>query len=346
MTDIKTIDLETAAATAAEEWRAIALSTAPIDHAAAEAAITALYAATLLDPAPEIIWCASPLAAAKLIASEPERFADPVRDQIRDATWTADRAQLVEQLGVREFGRIWQLACGSLAPTLSTLIGRVADAVEAAADDDTARRTALRIATTHAFHGQHDAAWLPLYEAAKPGTPLGRVAREVGWWWPFADRVVVTERPTAIHLDDLDRLHHGDGPALAYSDGFALYSWRGARLTAEFGAKLAMTTPQLIQEEENAELRRMMMEHFTPERFIKESDAQPLHADETGKLWQIAMADDEPIVLVEVVNSSPEPDGTFNVYFLRVPPTTRTAREGVAWTFGLTEDEYQPMAQT
>jgi hypothetical protein len=47
-----------------------------------------------------------------------------------------------------------------------------------------------------------------------------------------------------------------------------------------------------------------------------------------------------------VVNGSPEPDGTFRTYFLRVPPTVRTAREGVAWTFELTEHDYLPLEQT
>jgi hypothetical protein len=49
---------------------------------------------------------------------------------------------------------------------------------------------------------------------------------------------------------------------------------------------------------------------------------------------------------VHVVNSTPEPDGTYNNYFLRVPPETKTAREGVAWTFGLTADEYDPLKET
>ena len=39
--------------------------------------------------------------------------------------------------------------------------------------------------------------------------------------------------------------------------------------------------------------------------------------------------------MVEVVNSTPEPDGSRKTYFLRVPPTIGTAREAVAWTFGL-----------
>ena len=39
--------------------------------------------------------------------------------------------------------------------------------------------------------------------------------------------------------------------------------------------------------------------------------------------------------MVEVQNSTPEPDGSYRTYFLRVPNHTFTARDGVAWTFGL-----------
>ena len=52
------------------------------------------------------------------------------------------------------------------------------------------------------------------------------------------------------------------------------------------------------------------------------------------------------VVMVEVVNSTPEPDGTSRTYWLRVPPATRTAKEGVAWTFGLTAETYEPERQT
>ena len=333
-----------------EAWRAIALSTEGTDRSAAEDAVLRLYASALPDfPAPEIIWCRSPLEAARLVRAEGRRLGTPARDRIRDLAWSQGRARLAERLGPREFGRVWQAACGELAPLMSTLITRITAAVDEQARND-AERTALSIALTHAVHGQFDAAWLPLYEAAGMATGLvsglGEMARAAGWWWPFENAVVLTERPLALHLDDQDRLHHGDGPALVHPDGFAVYSWRGTPLTEEFGRRLAATTPDTIRAEENAELRRMMVEHYTPERFLKESGAQPLQQDEAGKLWRIEMGEDESIVMVEVVNSSPEPDGTFNVYFLRVPPSTMTAKAGVAWTFGLSEDEYQPLRQT
>lgn len=73
---------------------------------------------------------------------------------------------------------------------------------------------------------------------------------------------------------------------------------------------------------------------------LAESGAQPVHREETGILWRIDLADDEPVVTVEVVNSTPEPDGTSCTYRLCAPEQTKTAREGVAWPFGLDARTY------
>ena len=43
---------------------------------------------------------------------------------------------------------------------------------------------------------------------------------------------------------------------------------------------------------------------------------------------------------------TPEPDGSFRRYFLRVPPTVRTAREGVAWSYGLRRRDYRIAVRT
>jgi hypothetical protein len=49
---------------------------------------------------------------------------------------------------------------------------------------------------------------------------------------------------------------------------------------------------------------------------------------------------------VKVRNATPEPTGEFKDYFLRVPPTMARAREAVAWTFSMREEEYLPAVQT
>lgn len=55
---------------------------------------------------------------------------------------------------------------------------------------------------------------------------------------------------------------------------------------------------------------------------------------------------DEPLVMVEVTNSTQEPDGTWKSYMLRVPPTVQTCQQAVAWTFGVDEREYAPAAES
>ena len=50
--------------------------------------------------------------------------------------------------------------------------------------------------------------------------------------------------------------------------------------------------------------------------------------------------------MVEVLNSTAEPDGSWKTYWLRVPPTMRTPREAIAWTFGMTKEEYAPAMQS
>jgi hypothetical protein len=51
-------------------------------------------------------------------------------------------------------------------------------------------------------------------------------------------------------------------------------------------------------------------------------------------------------VVVEVENGTREPNGWRRRYFLRVPPNMRSAHEAVAWTFGLTPEQYAAVRRT
>ena len=70
------------------------------------------------------------------------------------------------------------------------------------------------------------------------------------------------------------------------------------------------------------------------------------HDERYGTLWVRRIPDDEPIMIIEVVNRTREPDGRFKHYWLRVPPTMRTAREAVAWTFNVRAERYAPEKET
>jgi hypothetical protein len=104
--------------------------------------------------------------------------------------------------------------------------------------------------------------------------------------------------------------------------------------------------PWRIDIEPNIERRRIMMEIFGFENYLRKSKRKVIHKDECGILYRKQVRGDEPIVVVEVINSSPEPDGTYKRYMLRVPPNITTARAAVAWTFGLSPSEYKPEVET
>ena len=88
-----------------------------------------------------------------------------------------------------------------------------------------------------------------------------------------------------------------------------------------------------------------MIDILTPQRFIEQGGAYRVAQDETGILWRQRWRW-EAWAAVEVVNGTPEPDGTYKHYFLQVPPTVRTPREAVAWTYGLSERHYRPSMRT
>jgi hypothetical protein len=166
----------------------------------------------------------------------------------------------------------------------------------------------------------------------------------------FRERVaLVADRPTSIHLDEQDRLHGDGGPALTYPDGSEVYAVHGVRVSqAVFEGRV---TVDMIDSEPNVEVRRVMMERFGGvERFMSAAGATEVHRDECGVLlertFKVRSTDSRRVVAVRVKNSTPEPDGTFKDYVLQVPPNTRTAREGVAWTFGLDAKDYRPAMQT
>lgn len=338
-------------------WRAAAAATGPADRAAAEAGVRLAYRTAGLAEPERIVWADSPRAAVRLLGEDdgpcgPAARGRGVREAVRSAPWAAERDRAQRRLGPQGWGRHWGATGGHLWEHTERLAERVrsglVEELTAGSTDPAAAERSLRLLLLDAVLGQHDAAWLCAFDTQE-GTPLhglGVLARSAGWWWPYERLAVLCERPVELHRDEAGRLDRGDGPALAFPDGFALHAWRGMPVPAEFLAGLGTLTSERIREEENAELRRVMLEFYGYDRYLRESGATPVYQDETGVLWRIPMPDDEPVVMVEVVNSTPEPDGTSRTYWLRVPPTTRTARQGVAWTFGLEPEAYAPIRQT
>jgi hypothetical protein len=173
------------------------------------------------------------------------------------------------------------------------------------------------------------------------------LASHCGWWWPFQGAVILTEKPTQIHRDGRNRLHNTSGPALGYSDGWGVYAVHGVRVPRDIIESRELLTITRISSEKNSEVRRVMIDLYQADKYVRDSGSKLIHEGRDGRrLWSRSVPDDESIVMVEVTNSTKEPDGTFKKYMLRVPPDTRNADEAVAWTFGMTSTEYEPQVET
>lgn len=196
------------------------------------------------------------------------------------------------------------------------------------------------------------AAFAPRRQRGRDARDILRIVRGAGRVFVHADFWIVSDRPATLAMDTDGRLHHVDGPAVAWRDGAGLGFLHGVHIDLALLSR-PLTLAEVLNTA-NAEVRRRLIELYErgdPGRFIRDADADVLEFDfdrlgNRRRLLRFALWGDEPYVAVEVTNSTPEPDGSHKVYILRVPPTVTTCREAVAWTFGMTGDEYDPEVET
>lgn len=155
-----------------------------------------------------------------------------------------------------------------------------------------------------------------------------------------------------VELDERARLHSGSGKPARIVNGKPYWYWHGVEVTEQIILRPETITVTEIENTDNAEVRRVMVEKYGQTKFLEDCGAKVIQKDSFGQLYEKKFrhknmwGQRETIKFVRVLNSTPEPDGTFKYYTLRVPPDTRTAKEGVAWTFQIPEKDYQPQQET
>jgi hypothetical protein len=133
-------------------------------------------------------------------------------------------------------------------------------------------------------YGQHDASWLGFYEYFRDACGLSeqtqklcglwKVSQSAGWWLPHQKTCWISERHNLLNRDETGRLHCENGPALAYPDGWQIFAWHGVRL--EDSAIILSPESQSIEQingENNEEVKRVRIERFGWERYLRESNA-------------------------------------------------------------------------
>ena len=80
------------------------------------------------------------------------------------------------------------------------------------------------------------------------------------------------------------------------------------------------------------------------ERFVSELGGVVLDIGPRGTLYEVRLPADDPERVARYVQV--QDASTERRYLLRVPPTIQTAAEAVAWSFGLSAEEYRPVQET
>lgn len=145
--------------------------------------------------------------------------------------------------------------------------------------------------------------------------------------------------PTSKDMDDKERKHGLPARStlkshwLSFSDPSPFEGC--VRHIVQENRLFERLTPQLILGIKNVTVRRDAMRKYGVENLLRNGGGECVQEDDFGKLWRMPSDNrtDPHAQWVEVVNTTPEPDGTNAHYFLRIPPTISTAKQAVEWTF-------------
>ena len=368
-----------------EKYLQIGLNTDRVDFEKAKSDICALYEWGGFSRPKQFYHFSSPMIAELFINLLCNR--DQLRDQLYDQLSDQISDQLSDQLSGQLYGQLYGQLRGQLYDQLSgqlsdqlrdqlrgqlrgqlrdqlydQLYGQLSDQLYDQLRDqlyDQLYGQKLSFMNTW-FWGQQDAFWIAFYDFGREiGVEYGTktlnglniwkaITNDCHWFYPFLDLCIITDKPTGLHRDDPSRLHNENGLAIGYSDGWGIYAIHGVRVPDWVVLHPDQITVEKINGESNSEIRRIMVQRYGFDRYIKDVGATPLHTDETGTLYRLGVNDEnnDPITVVHVVNSTPEPDGTYKDYFLMVPPNMNRAKQAVAWTFEMNERDYAPVMQS
>jgi hypothetical protein len=327
-------------------WLRIGRSTERLDRPAATEAICAMYGA-IGKPRPRVLFFSSPLmcllarAALNGALANPDQMGDQLRGQMWGQMWGQMGGQLREQLwgqmGGQMGGQLRDQLWDQLRDQLwGQMGGQLWDQMGGQLWDQ------LGDQLNNYCAGAWWCAWEVFYDYCNSigvnytTEQRGKLSlwleqsKQCHWWFPYEGIVFASERPTVIEVDARGSLHNGSGPALAYSDGYALYRARGVTVPEDVILHPESITVTRIESEANAEVRRVMIERYGWTRYIADCGADVVDTVAEGhqikglrgaKLLRKTLADEpEPIVYLLMQNSTPEPDGSIKTYAERIDP--------------------------
>lgn len=194
--------------------------------------------------------------------------------------------------------------------------------------------------------GNHDASWLGFYQFFRDECNieechnldgLMELAEYSGWFNAYEDVVVFQDRPVYIKMDDENRTHCEDGPAIYFSDGFSIYSWHGVQIPGEWIENKASITSKIALTWKNVEQRRVACEIYGWNNLLKELKSNIIDEDADPMIGTLVEVDIPEIGRERFLRVL---CGTGREFALPVPPEMQTALEAQAWTWGMEPENF------
>lgn len=186
---------------------------------------------------------------------------------------------------------------------------------------------------------------VPEVKGIERETQLSIDMTKLGWTLFYDEVCIVTKKPV-VHFespledgDGVKACHNINGPAIDFgkNNPSNVYIVGGVVVDPYVVENPEKITVGDIEAEENAEIRRVKIDQYGQSRYLKDARAEVVSEDDFGTLYIKNLGDDEPLMMVKVINSTAEPDGTFKDYFIRVDPNAyggiKTARAAIASTW-------------
>ncbi|TAE82264.1 MAG: hypothetical protein EAZ73_14195 [Oscillatoriales cyanobacterium] len=317
-------------------WESLANSTEPINRPKAAAAVKDAYQALDLE-APEITFCSSPNGAFAQLQMLKESLKETelskrLYKQVKDALHPFSLTALPEEL--------WDLIIweSQLEQQFNADFSNYENYSKSIV---TPKYLFQAVAVAELCVSASGIILKP--EGQKAFECLNQLLAECGWIFAFENVCYLCSRPTKLSLDSEYRLHAEGEPALEFSDGYKLYSYHGVTLPEKYGQVHPNNwQAQWLLEEENAELRRVLIQRIGYAKICQELQATELDCWKEYALLRIDadidgfnpddFEDDEDapkkedIYLLKMTCPS-----TGHIHALRVPPDVESAKEAIRW---------------
>lgn len=267
------------------------------------------------------------MAAITLAENQPHRF-DPFKKAVEDVF----KSEIDKAVTARFTGKEMPPAA-ELKATKAEILKELAEFYRAEIDRYI-KETISTVVEAFFGWGHQEHYWVGFYEFMpklgvvfdeKPAELLklyGILSRAMGWWMPFDGAVFCCERPTVMQVNDRRVYHCDNGPVVAYADGYEIHAIDGNLLPKKVVETPEELTIEEIDNEENQEIRRIMVERTGWERYLKLANAEVLDqaVNPGANVVEFLMKTKRECVLV-----APCPTG--RIFPIPVPLETKTVAE-------------------